>query len=362
MDTNIYTLEIKEKIQETKDTISLVFDITGKEAIFQYEAGQYLTLIFQEGDKEYRRAYSMSAAPSENKLKITVKRVAKGLYSNYLADKVKVGDTLMVLAPMGRFVINDINGKEDYTLIGGGSGITPLIAIAKTVLVKNDTSKVSLYYGNQDEASIIFKKELDALQEKYPNRLSVMHIIENPVWIKKSGFGGLIGQKTTNWTGAIGLPSIPSLQKFWEGLPSPNNSLFYICGPTPLMDLAENFLRSKSVDSNNVFLERFSSGTSSSTTVASTAGMVTITLKKETFELHIPEGKKILDAVLEYGKTPPFSCMTGACSSCMARLMAGEVAMDFSFGLSESDKEKGYILTCQAVPTSEGVVIDYDNI
>ena len=365
--SDFYELTVKEVISETADAKSIIFDIpTDLKDTFTYKAGQYLTLSFDINGKEERRAYSMSSSPLEDNIKVSVKRVFKGIVSNHINENIRSGQKVRVMPPAGRFVVDEAVSATTFYLIGGGSGITPLLSIAKTVLEDKSNSDVRLLYGNKDEDNIIFHSEIDALASQYGDRFKVDHILAEPKKIKKKGIGGMFSKAKTNWAGWTGMPTSEVLTRFLDKHTTTKASLFYICGPGAMMDTAEQYLLSKGYDDSIINLERFSSPNDSKPAAAAssdaTASTIKVTLKGETFDVFIPAGKTVLDSLLAAGKVPPFSCMTGACSTCCAKLESGTVDMENCFGLDNSDIEKGYILTCQASPTSNDVAINYDNI
>lgn len=366
MQKKFFGIKVQKVVQETADAVSVLFDIPSSlQSSFQFTQGQYLTLQFKLNGKEVRRAYSMSSSPIDNELKVTIKRIKNGLVSNHVFNNIKAGNTIQVMPPQGRFFTPiDANNNKSYYLFGGGSGITPLMSILKTVLAKEPQSKVFLFYGNQNEESIIFKKELDQLGKKYASRLVVEHILDKPKMEKPKGLFGFMKKPTTSWEGRIGLANAKNTTTFLQDFP-PNkgNSEYFICGPGPMMDAIEALLIQRGVDKQQLHLERFSSSLPEGE-VRELEGVVEAKivayLDGERIETIIPKGETILDVLLKEKHDVPYSCTTGACSTCLAKCIKGEVKMKACLSLEEDEIAEGLILTCQSCPTTEEVEISYE--
>ena len=359
-----YPLRVSRIQPETEQAISVYFEVPpAARTAFHYRAGQYLTLRFEIDDKEERRAYSMCSAPHEDELAVTVKQVKGGKVSTYIASQLKAGDTVDVMPPMGRFLAEvDPAARRRYYLFGAGSGITPLMSILRAVLEEEPKSEVILLYGNRDEDNIIFESQLRELQQRYAGQLTVEHILSRPKKYSTKGLKGLFKRSSTRWEGAKGRIDRKVLVDFLQRYPIGKlDCRYYICGPGQMIDNVEAALLGHGIDDQLIHVERFASASDTAKqTSGSRGGTVHVKLDKEEFSVELQPGQSILDALLEQGKTPPYSCLAGACSTCMARVDKGGVKMDVCYALDDSEVEEGYVLTCQAHPTTPEVFIDYN--
>lgn len=367
MKSTFHSLKIETITQETKDAISIQFHIPQElKKDYEFTQGQYITLRFFINDKEHRRAYSMCNSPLEGGIKVTVKRISNGLISNFINNNLKVGDYVEVMTPQGKFFNTlDASKTRQYYLFAGGSGITPLLSIAKTVLETEVKSKVCLFYGNNDEDSIIFKDVLESMSNKYNGQFVVEHILQNPIQHKKSGISGFFGAKNIHWNGLIGVPDANQVNRFLQRNFSDSESFYFVCGPSAMMNGIEQLLTNQNIEKSKIFLERFSSigaETKPITVSATTNVGVVVHLDKKTIDVQLEGTETILEALIRMKKNPPFSCMSGSCSTCMAKLKQGTVKMDSCFVLDEEEINSGLILVCQSRPTSEFVEISFDEV
>jgi len=330
-----HDLRVRRIVRETADASSIVFEIpAGVTDLFRYQAGQFLTLQLPYQGKTLYRCYSLASSPvTEQEHKVTVKRVADGRISNWINDNLKEGDVVKVLPPGGMFVLGD--RQTDLVLFAGGSGITPVISIIKTALATTSRS-LRLLYANRDEDCIIFAAELDDLVARNPGRLEVVHRLD-----VRDGFidDGAVRRAIADRIGAE----------------------FYICGPGPFMDTVEKTLVDAGTDPTFIHIERFSSledeGEVAGAGVAERS--VTVWLDGAGTAVGVREGETVLHACKRQGMEPPFSCESGFCGCCMARLKKGSVHMLHNDFLSAQEVGEGWILTCQSVPDTDDCEVEY---
>jgi len=366
MSTSFYNLKIKKTVSETADAVSYYFEIPEEHSdLYSYKAGQYLTLKVEIDGSEYRRCYSLCSSPIENEHAVTIKRVEGGRISNYLNDKKDTLKELAVMPPEGKFTLRpDENKKRDHYFIAGGSGITPMMSMIKTVLEEEPKSVAHLFYANRNAESIIFKSELDELQEKYEGQLEVLHCLESPPMKKLGGLKGILGKSKVDWSGYVGRIDKENLYKMMKDSPSRNaEEVFYICGPGTMIESVSDILHLKGKEKSQIKREYFTPSQDSNGAVVSPSSEgadVEVTLQGRTFKLQVSKEETILDALINKGEDPPYSCTSGACSTCIAKVKSGKVDMEVCHALDDDEIEEGYILSCQAHPITESVVISFD--
>ncbi|MEM6343409.1 MAG: ferredoxin--NADP reductase [Bacteroidota bacterium] len=369
MSVRFYSLPIQEIRDESPDAYSL-FLANPDPTLFQYKAGQYLTLKVEIDGQEERRAYSLASAPHQaTSLRVTIKRVPGGKVSNHLRDHYKAGDELAVLPPMGSFTfVPNPEVSREYVFIGAGSGITPLMSMLQTVLEGELRSKVTLWYGNRTEADIVFRQELAFLREAFGDRLNIRYILSraDDSW---PGFRGRLDEERLfDWISELFMAG--ELRK-----------RYYLCGPAGMMEAAEKALIKQAVNPDDIYQEYYSAPLPSEEEIARSYAVdekgqehisdgetdyvlqeqtVAIILDGETHQLIVQADEYILDSAIRAGLEPPYSCQAGTCSSCRAMLISGTVAMDESLGLSDAELEQGYVLSCQCHPLDEEVVLDFE--
>ena len=360
MAVKFYLLQIKNLQRENVDTITITFDIPENlSEIFKYKHGQYITVKVPVNGEENRRAYSICSSPVETKdIQITVKKVDEGKVSRYLNDNLKIGDYFEVMPPLGNFTIELNDGNTgNYIMIGGGSGITPLISIIKTILLVEKNSKITLIYQNRNEDSIIFKSELESLINKYSDRFNIINILSKP---------------SSNWTGLTGRLNTSTISAFIKDISQEKlfRTEFFICGPTGLMHESEAALKQLMIASYRIHKESFTIAIPNSDNennivfdenVELKTRKVKIILYGDELEYTVEPDETILTAAQREGYDPPFSCQIGACSTCRAKLKSGKVSMDERDSLTDDEIEDGYVLTCQSHPLTDDVIIDYDD-
>jgi ring-1,2-phenylacetyl-CoA epoxidase subunit PaaE len=370
MSTQFHSLKVMKLTPEISDASSITFEIPSDlEDKYGYTHGQYLTLKFQINGKEERRAYSMSSSPLENGITVTVKKVVKGIVSNHICTNLKEGDSVEVMVPQGRFTLQlDEEKNRTFYLFGAGSGITPLMSIAKTVLEKEPLSTVFLFYGNRNEESIIFKYQLDEMEKRYQNQFIVCHTLSQPKKEKPGGFGGMFKKTKMSWAGEVGRIDTTSVKKFLGNNPIRSKEMqYFICGPGGMIDEVENALLGMEINKKYVHSERFTAAVTGDESTTHLGAAIPLDgakliahLDGEIIETEVKKGKSILDTLLDLKYEPPYSCCSGSCSTCMAKVVKGKVEMEACYALDDDEIEEGFILTCQSHPTTAEVEITFD--
>lgn len=363
-----YSLPISSIRPETDKAITVSFRPSAADTEkFEFLAGQYLTLKFVVNGKEERRAYSMCSAPHEDEIAVTIKRVKGGIVSNHIADNLKAGDIVDVMPPQGRFLVKpDPAARRDFYLFGAGSGITPLMSIIRELLEHEPKSRVHLLYGNRDEKNIIFDAQLKTLLDRHEGQLFVQHTLSRPIKHKAGGLRGLFGRGKTNWNGATGRVDIPAVQRFMRDHPGASeDKSYYICGPGQMIDNVEQALLGLGMKKANIHSERFLSANAAQKKTTSDApiegGKVIAKVSGKEVTVDLKPGQTILDGLLEAGAAPPYSCLAGACSTCMAKVSKGGVKMEVCFAIDDDEIAEGYILACQAHPTTPEVYLEFES-
>ncbi|HEX4015622.1 MAG TPA: ferredoxin--NADP reductase [Frankiaceae bacterium] len=336
-DHGFHPLRVRRVVSETPEAISLVLDVPGElTEAFGYSAGQFVTFRVTIDDHQHLRSYSMSSSPEvDDELAVTVKRVAGGLVSNWIADAITAGDILESTRPAGVFCLG--SGSGDVLAYAGGSGITPVYSLAKTTLATT-TRRVRLLYANRDRESTIFAAELDALAEHHPGRLEIVH----------------------HWDAERGFVAPETIRRHAAAAPA---SEVFICGPGPFMDLVETALHGPGIEAGRIHIERFTPADLDPEPPAEapsgTATQVEIELDGKVQTTTHRAGTTILQTARQMGMTPPSSCEAGDCATCMGRLVSGTAAMHANNALTDDEVAEGWILTCQAVPDPPAVRVRY---
>lgn len=355
MSTHFYPITVKNIRRDTADCISISFNIPQElKEIFSFIQGQHITIKKSINGNEIRRNYSLCTSPIENDYRIAVKKIEGGLFSSFANDELKVGDTLDVMPPLGKFNSNlNSQHQKKYVAFAAGSGITPVISNIKTILYTEPKSECILVYGNKYTSSIIFKEELEALKNKFIGRLQLIHVLSRE------------SAETPISNGRIDANKLEHLGKLiqWKNIDE-----FFLCGPEEMIVTTKNFLEALQIDRKKIHFELFNATQKpKSTSVeklkqSNVKSTITLISGGRTFEIamHVNDNNSILDAALNVVADLPFACKGGVCCTCKAKLLEGKVEMDVNWGLEQEEVEKGYILTCQSHPTTEKVVVDFD--
>jgi len=354
--SHFHSLKVSDVTKETADCVSVAFEIPENlKNDFEFIAGQNLTLRATINGEDVRRSYSLCSAPYQGEIRVAIKKVEKGVFSTWANDVLKAGDDIQVMTPTGGFIAaTNQNNENTYVGIAAGSGITPVISMLKAVLHNEPKSKFVLFYGNKNAQSIIFREELDDLKSKFMNRLEVHHILSKEDQGSDHTFGR-IDEKKVNYYA----------QNFFD---VKTVDAFYICGPQEMTEISRDTLASLGADKNNIHFELFNASapakteekTSGKSDVAKAA--VTVILDGDETHFDIKSGgKNVLDAALDAGADVPFACKGAVCCTCRAKVMEGSATMDMNYALTDEEVADGYVLTCQSHPTSERLVVSYDD-
>jgi ring-1,2-phenylacetyl-CoA epoxidase subunit PaaE len=357
MSVNFHSLEVAEVVHETSEANSIRFAVPEDlRSAFAYRPGQHLTLRADIDGEEVRRNYSLCTAPEEGELKVTVKRIPGGLFSNWANDSLRAGDRIDVMEPHGSFTWDfRADSASRYAAFAGGSGITPVMSLLKTALLRSPESRFTLFYGNRDSQSVIFLEELARLKNLHMDRLQVHHFLAEEAEDIEL-FNGILDR------GKCG--------EILEHLLVPAEiDAFFICGPGAMMDAAEETLLARDVPRERVLIERFTADRPPEALQAQLeaaskeAQGLTMVVTLDGRKRRVPfsaEAGNILDSARAAGLPAPFACKAGVCATCRARVLSGEVEMAARYGLTDEEVGAGYVLTCQSVPKGEGLEVDYD--
>ena len=358
MSVHFHALKVAEIVPETAEANSIRFEIpTELRDEFAFRAGQHLTLRATINGEEVRRNYSLCTAPAEQDWMVTVKRIGSGLFSNWVGDQLKAGDTIEVMVPHGSFT-TDYDASRSRRLVGiaGGSGITPVISLIKTLLREEPQSRFTLLYGNRDSSSVIFLEVLAALKDKHLGRLEIYHFLDQEEQ-DIDLFNGMLNRERLEEAITHLIPDAPIVDGW------------FICGPGPMMDGAEAALLARGVPPARILIERFTSSALSAEQLAQREALqqkaagtnLTVILDGRRSRIAFdPTKGSILDCVQAAGMPAPYACKGGVCTTCRAKILEGQVTMTKNYGLTEEEVAAGYVLTCQSVPATDQVVLSYD--
>jgi ring-1,2-phenylacetyl-CoA epoxidase subunit PaaE len=352
-----HRLAIHDLRRETADAVSMTFAIPKELASdYSFAPGQYLTLRTTLDGEEVRRSYSICSGPDDGELRIAVKKVDGGAFSNWAAEDLKAGDELDVMTPTGRFGIAPAPEEARiYVGFAAGSGITPILSIIKGVLAREPQSRFFLFYGNRSTSGMLFLEELEELKDRFMQRFSLFHVISGEEQDIPILHGRLDGEKVR-----VLLRSL---------VPAASVDHVFICGPTGMSEEIEATCRELGLGDDKIHVERFVSefgGKPRPKKIvepgAPPKALASLIIDGKRREVPVADGEAILDAALRAGIDLPFACKGGMCSTCRAKLVEGKAEMELNYSLEHWELQAGFILTCQARPCSDKVMVDYDHV
>ncbi|WP_372946048.1 2Fe-2S iron-sulfur cluster-binding protein [Muriicola sp.] len=314
---------------------------------FAFKSGQYLTLKQEIDGKEVRRSYSISSHPSDDKLTISIKKVEDGIFSTWANANIKAGDSIEVMPPAGHFVFPPSGQAKHIAAFAAGSGITPILSIAQSVLDADSDNTFVLVYGNQSPEETMYLKEIQELSDNYPDKFFVQFLFSR-TREEDALFGRIDGS----------IVNLITKNKFKDR----GFDHFYLCGPEDMVNEVKDTLKNNGVDNGCIHFELFTTSQEAELSDLEGQTQVEVTLDDEVFSLVMDKKKLVLDAVLNENIDAPYSCQGGVCSTCIARVTEGKVEMVKNQILTDSEIEEGFILTCQSHPITSTLKIDYDDV
>jgi len=352
-----HNLKVKEIYKETSDTSVVAFDVPQNlKKAFAYHQGQHLTLKATLDNEDVRRSYSLCSSPDENEWKVAVKLIPGGKFSTYINEVVRTGDSIEVMAPSGKFGVPvDASKVKNYLFFAAGSGITPVLSMLKTHLAAEPESSCKLFYVNRTAKSIIFKEELEQLRNKYFGRLEIYYFLTKE------------RRDIELFNGRFDDEKMEVLTNTFIDIPDTNE--VFLCGPEKMVHYVSDYLVAKGLPQEQVHYELFVTGL----TEEDKARAERLSQQKvEGVEVVIVDGGKeflftmtseydnILDAALGAGADLPFACKGGVCSTCKCKVESGSVEMKINYALDDKEVAQDLVLSCQAVPTSDKVIVNFD--
>ena len=351
-----HPLRVKEVRRETPDCVSLVLEVPDVLAAqFRFTQGQYLNVRRVVDGGEVRRSYSICSAPADGELRIAVKEVPEGVFSGWANRALAAGGELEAMPPEGRFFVPlDARHAKHYVAFAAGSGITPVLSLARATLAAEPGSRFTLVYGNRNLASVIFNEALEDLKDRHLARFSLHHVFSREAQGAELFNGRIDGAKVARFLDAL--------------IPPDSIDEAFVCGPPSMGDDVSAVLEARGVPAAHIHLERFAAPAAGRPAprppqhpTAANAANVTVIADGLRYDLDLPEdGQSILDAALKAGADLPYACKAGVCCTCRARLVEGEVRMDANYTLEDAELKAGYRLTCQSHPVTPRVVLDFD--
>ena len=360
MRPKFHALKVSDIRRETRDCVSVAFAVPAElKENYQFQQGQYLTLRETIDGEDLRRSYSICSGINDGELRVAVKEVKNGRFSSWVNRHLKAGHEMQVMTPTGHFTsLLDAKNAKNYLLFAAGSGITPIMSIAKSVLQTEPNSEVTLVFGNRLFHSIIFRDELENMKDRYLGRFRVFHVLSGEP------------NEVELFSGRITQEKLEGFSKTFLQIEKADE--IFVCGPEPIIRCVSEFMKSKGIEDNKVHFELFATPgdgqpkketESEVETIADTGKKcaVTVVFDGQETNFFMPmNGTALLDAAQQSGMDIPFSCKGGMCCTCRAHLSEGTAKMKVNYALEPGEVEMGYVLTCQAVPTSEKVTVDFD--
>jgi ring-1,2-phenylacetyl-CoA epoxidase subunit PaaE len=359
MRPKFHALKVKSIQRETKDCVAITFDVPSElTELYRFQHGQYLTLRATINGEDLRRSYSICSGVHDGDLTVAIKQVEGGVFSSWVNHELKEGVEMQVMMPMGHFTCSlEATQKKNYLLVAAGSGITPILSIAKTVLASEPKSEVNLIYGNRHFHSIIFRETLENMKDLYLGRFRVFHVLSG----EPNDIDLLSGRIDHGKLSRFGQTFI-RMQSIDEA---------FVCGPEPMIRAANTYLQEQGLDQSKIHFELFASpGQPTSVPVKPNVQApeqtgekcaVTIVFDGQETNFFMPkQGISLLDAAQKNGVDIPFSCKGGMCCTCRAHVSEGAANMTVNYALEPGEVEMGYVLTCQAHPTTDQIVVDFD--
>ncbi len=359
MSVIFHPLRVRAVQPDTAEAVIVSFDVPQQlQPVFGFTQGQYLTLRKDIDGQDLRRSYSICAGVDDGELRVGVRKVKGGVFSNWINEHLKPGDTINVMAPQGRFFVPIEPQAERHHLgIAGGSGITPILSIMKTVLAREPRSRFTLVYGNRSLKSTMFKEELEDLKDRYMTRVALHHVFSDEHTDAPINMGIMDRQKIGEFLRAL--------------VPASSVHHAYVCGPFQMNDEAEAALLAAGMPEQGIHIERFGVAQQQAGTVGAVlheakpgdAEQARVVLIRDGLRREIQFSRdqpSILDCASAAGIEVPFSCTSGVCGTCRARVLEGDVRMERNFALGKDEVAAGFVLTCQAHPMTERVVLSFD--
>ncbi|MFG5777867.1 1,2-phenylacetyl-CoA epoxidase subunit PaaE [Comamonas sp. J-3] len=358
MSVQFHPLRVRKIEPDTQEAVVVSFDVPPElREVFGFTQGQYLTLRADIDGQDLRRSYSICAGVDDGELRVGVRKVRGGVFSNWINEHLKPGDSVKVMAPQGRFFVPlEPTARRHHVGLAGGSGITPILSIMKTVLAREPHSRFTLIYGNRQLRSTMFKEELEDLKNRYMSRLVLQHVFSDEHTDAPINSGVMNRDKLAEFLRTV--------------VPAAQIDHVYVCGPFQMNDEAEAALLAAGVPEDRIHIERFGVALQPGTVGAvvheakpGDAETARIVIIRDGLSREVPFTKgqpSILDAASAAGLEVPYSCTSGVCGTCRAKLVEGEVRMERNFALDKKEVEHGFVLTCQAHPLTERVVLSFD--